>query len=77
MEPDGRGGCQPDAAKDGRPADRSWLTTSEAAKMLGVCPATAVKMLNRGILKGYAFQLGRYKVRRIDRASVERIISGE
>jgi len=45
--------------------------------MLGVCPATAVKMLNRGILKGYAFQLGRYKVRRIDRASVERIISGE
>ncbi len=34
-------------------ADTSYLTTSEAAPLLGVCPITVARMIDRGDLRGY------------------------
>lgn len=51
------------------------MTANEAARILGVSPATIARMVRRGELRGHKLSLARNSPLRIYRASVEELLS--
>jgi len=55
--------------------EKEQLTVSEAARLLGVSPATVRRMLDSGVIQGWRIPLGT-RHRRIPRAEIERVMQG-
>lgn len=52
---------------------RGWVTTVEAAKMLGVDRSTVRKWYDRGYLRGWTMPTG---ARRIEKKSIDMLLKG-
>ena len=57
----------------GNPIQKSFCTTREAARMLGISLSTAQLWVDSGLLQGWKTDGGH---RRIERASIERLLAG-
>ena len=57
-------------------AHQRWLKVSEVAEYLGVDRRTVRNMIDKGMLAGYDIGSGEYKIFRIDKHDLARMIAG-
>jgi excisionase family DNA binding protein len=53
-------------------ADIDWLTTGQAAKLLGVSRSTVMRHIDAGSIEGYRLPGGHWRIRRADLEKIVR-----